>query len=45
MVVGDGKAERKSAIGDRGQAAVSVTPDVGHTGSDSLLEPDACSHL
>ena len=45
MVVGDGKAERKSAIGDRGQAAVSVTPDVGRTGSDSLLEPDACSHL
>ena len=36
---------RSSAIGDGGQAAVSLTPDLDGTGSGSLLEPDARSHL
>ena len=35
--VGDGGAEGSSAIGDGGQAAVSLTPDVDGTGSGSLL--------
>ena len=35
--MGDGRAEGLSAIGDRGQAAISLTPDVDGTGSDSLL--------
>ena len=35
--MGDGRAEGSSAIGDRGQAAVSLTPDVDGTGSGSLL--------
>ena len=43
--VGDGRAEGLSAIGDGGQAAISLTPDVDGTGSGSLLEPDARSHL
>ena len=34
----DGRAERSSAIGDGGQAAISLTPDVDATGSDSLLD-------
>ena len=29
--MGDGRAEASSAIGDRGQAAVSLTPDVDGT--------------
>ena len=35
--MGDGKAEGSSAIGDGGQAAVSLMPDIDGTGSDSLL--------
>ena len=33
--MGDGRAEGLSAIGDRGQAAISLTPDVDGTGSGS----------
>ena len=33
--MGDGRAEGSSAVGDRGQAAVSLTPDVDGTGSGS----------
>ena len=36
--MGDGRAEGSSAIGDRGQAVISLTPDVGGTGSGSLLD-------
>ena len=36
--VGDGGAERSSAIGDGGQAAISLSPDVDGTGSGSLLD-------
>ena len=43
--MGDARAEGSSAIGDGGQAAVSFRPDVNGTGSGSLLEPDADSHL
>ena len=43
--VGDGRAEGSSAIGDGGQAAVSLTSDVDGTGFGSLLESDARSHL
>ena len=43
--MGDGRAEGSSAIGDGGQAAIPLTPDVDGTGSGSLLEPDARSHL
>ena len=39
--MGDGRAEGLSAVGDGGQAAVSLTPDMDGTGSGSLLEPDA----
>ena len=42
--MGDGRAEASPAIGDGGQA-ISLTPDIDGTGSGSLLEPDACSHL
>ena len=35
--MGDGRAEGSSAIGDRGQAAISFMPDVDGTGSGSLL--------
>ena len=35
--MGDGRAERLSAIRDGGQAAISLTPDVDGTGSGSLL--------
>jgi hypothetical protein len=37
--VGDGGAERSSAIGDQGQDAISATPDTDGTGSllDSVL--------
>ena len=34
----DGRAEGSSAIGNGGQAAISLTPDIGGTGSDSLLD-------
>ena len=43
--VGDGRAEGLLAIGDRGQAAISLIPNTEGTGSDCLLEPDGCSHL
>ena len=36
--VGDGKAEGSPAIGDEGQAAVSLTPDVDGAGSGPLLD-------
>ena len=36
--MGDGTAEGSSAIGDGGQAAVSLMPDADGTGSGSLLE-------
>ena len=35
--MGDGRDEGSSAIGDGGQAAVSLRPDVDGTGSGSLL--------
>ena len=35
--MGDGRAEGSSAVGDREQAEVSLTPDVNGTDSDSLL--------
>ena len=43
--MGDGRAEGQSAIGDGAQAAISLTPDDDGTGSGSLLESDAHSHL
>ena len=36
--MGDGRAEGSSAIGDGGQAAVTLMPDVDGTGSHSLLD-------
>ena len=42
--VGDGRAEESSAIGDRGEAAISLMHDIDDTLSAPLLEPDACSH-
>ena len=39
--MGGGRDERSSAIGDREQTVISVTPDVHGTGSGSFLEPDA----
>ena len=36
--MGDGRAEGSSAIGDGGQAAVSLMPDIDGTGSGSLLD-------
>ena len=41
----DGRAEGSSEIGDGGQAAMSLMPDVNGAGSSSLLEPDAHLHL
>ena len=41
--MGDCRAEGSTAVGDGGQAAMSLTPAID--GSRSLLEPDACSHL
>ena len=35
--VGDGRTEGSAATGDRGQAAISFTPDVASPGSYSLL--------
>ena len=43
--MGDGRAAGSSAIGDGGQAAISLMPDMDGAGSCSLLEPDACFHL
>ena len=36
--MGDGRAEGSSAIGDGGQAAISLMPDVDGAGSGSLLD-------
>ena len=36
--MGDGRAEGLSTIGDGGQAAISLTPDVDGSGSGSLLD-------
>ena len=36
--MGDGRAEGSSAIGDGGQAAVSLMPVIDSTSSDSLLD-------
>ena len=36
--MGDGRAEGSSAIGDRGQDAISLTPDINGTGSVSLRD-------
>ena len=36
--MGDGRAEGSSAIGDGGQAAISLMPDVDGTGSGSRSE-------
>ena len=36
--MGDGRTEGLSAVGDVGQAAVSLTPDVDGTVSGSLLD-------
>ena len=35
--MGESRVERSSAIGDRGQAAISLSPEVDGTGSGSLL--------
>ena len=35
--MGDGRAEGSSAVGDGGQAAISLMPDVDDTGSGFLL--------
>ena len=43
--MGDGRAEGSSAIGDGGQAELSLMPDVDGMGSGSLLEPEAHSYL
>ena len=40
-MVGDGRAEESSTIGDGGQAAISLTPDMDNTdsrSSNSLLD-------
>ena len=36
--MGGGRAEGSSAIGDRRQAAISLTPDIDGTASGSLLD-------
>ena len=36
--MGDGRAEGLSAVGDGGQAAISLMPDIDGTGSGSLLD-------
>ena len=36
--MGDGRAEGSSAIGDGGQTAISLTPDLNGTGSGFLLD-------
>ena len=37
--MGDGRAEGSSALGDGGQAAVSLMPEADGTGSGSLVDP------
>ena len=36
--MGNDRAEELSAIGDEGQAAISLKPDVHGTGSNSMLD-------
>lgn len=43
--MGDGRAEGSSAIGNGGQDAISLMPDIDRIGSGSPLEPDACLYL
>ena len=43
--VGGGLTEGSAAVGDGGQAAISLMPDADGIGSDSLLGPDAHLHL
>ena len=43
--MGDGTAKGLSAIGDGGQAAISLTPDVDDTGTGVLLKPDVHFHI
>ena len=43
--MGDGRAEGPSAIGDGGQAAISLTSDLDGTGSGSLLDAIPCTLL
>ena len=43
--MGDGAAEGSPAIGDGGQAEISLTPDVDGTGSGSLLDSVLSSRL
>ena len=43
--MGDGRAEGWSAIGDGGQAAISLTPDIDGLGFGFLVELDARLHL
>ena len=43
--MGDGRAEGSSAIGDGGQAAISLTPDLDGTGSGALLDAIPCTLL
>ena len=43
--MGHGRAKGSSAIGDGGQAAISLMADVDGTGSSSLVEPDPHLHL
>ena len=38
----DGWVKGSSAVGDGGQAAMSLTPNVDGPGSHSLLERDTC---
>ena len=42
---GDGRAEGSSALVDGGRTAMSLTSDADGSGSGSLLESDAHSHL
>ena len=41
----DSRAEESSAVGDGGQAAISLTPDVDDTGTGVLLKPDVHFHI
>ena len=43
--VGDGKAEGLSATGDRGQAAISLTPDRTHIGIFESLKLEVNFHI
>ena len=43
--VGDGRAEGLSAIGDGGQAAMSLILNIDGIGSDSLLDSVLCTLL